>query len=129
TENEAVISQLKNEALEINNIEEEAEKILQEIVDLKNINLGLHSEIKSSEKQNANLKEEIEKSKSSSNLHIDSMTNLKIEIKNLKEQITSIDLFKKEVNEQTFDLKKEIKVLRRERDHYLKIVKDNNLIQ
>ena len=128
TENEAIVTQLNNEALEIKNIEEEAEKFLQEIEDLKSINLGLHSEIKSLEKQNANLKEEFQKSKNSSNLHIDSITNLKLEIKNLKEQIASIDLFKKEVNGQTFDLKKEIKVLRRERDHYLQIVKDNNLI-
>ncbi|MHA1191160.1 MAG: hypothetical protein ACTSP9_02540 [Promethearchaeota archaeon] len=129
TEYDEVITQLNNEALEIKNIEEEAEKILQEMEDLKSINLGLHSEIESLEKQNANLKEKSEKSKDSSNLHIDSITNLKLEIKNLKEQITSIDLFKEKVNGQTFDLKKEIKVLRRERDHYLQIVKDNNLIQ
>ena len=129
TEYDGVISQLNNEALEIKNIEEEAEKILQEMEDLKSINLGLNSEIESLEKQNANLKEKSEKSKNSSNLHIDSITNLKLEIKNLKEQITAIDLFKEKVNGQTFDLKKEIKVLRRERDHYLKIVKDNNLIQ
>ncbi|MHA1499161.1 MAG: hypothetical protein ACTSRT_16660, partial [Promethearchaeota archaeon] len=128
TEYDGVITQLNNEALEIKNIEEEAEKILQEMEDLKSINLGLQSEIESLEKQNADLKEKSEKSKNSSNLHIDSITNLKLEIKNLKEQITSIDLFKKEVKGQTFDLKKEIKVLRRERDHYLQIVKDNNLI-
>ncbi|GAH23558.1 unnamed protein product, partial [marine sediment metagenome] len=30
--------------------------------------------------------------------------------------------------DQMFDLKKEIKILRRERDHYRKIVKEKNLL-
>jgi len=128
TENESILSQLKNESLEIKNIEKEAENILQEMEDLKNINLGLHSEIKSLETQNAMLKEEIEKSKMSRNLNIDSMTTLKFKIKNFKEQLSTKALREEEINEQIFDLKKEIKVLRRERDHYLQIVKDNNLI-
>ncbi len=128
TENNLAISQLTNEALEIKNIEKEAEKILQEMEDLKSINLGLHSEIKALEKENENLKEEITKSKQSSNLHIDSMTTLKVEIKNLKEQLSSKVKHEEEINGYIFDLKKEIKVLRRERDHYLQIVKDNNLI-
>jgi len=128
TENEATLSQLKNESLEIKDIEKEAENILQGMEDLKNINFGLHSEIKSLETQNAMLKEECEKSRMSSNLNIDSMTTLKFKIKNFKEQLSSKVAREEEINEQIFDLKKEIKVLRRERDHYLQIVKDNNLI-
>ena len=35
---------------------------------------------------------------------------------------------KETIKEEIFDLKKEIKVLRRERDHYKKIVKEKNLL-
>ncbi|GAH77711.1 unnamed protein product, partial [marine sediment metagenome] len=55
-------------------------------------------------------------------------TNLKLDAKNLKSKISSIDEEKEKIKDQSLDLKKEVKVLRRERDHYKKIVKDNNLL-
>jgi len=45
-----------------------------------------------------------------------------------KKRFSSIDEEKENVKDQSLDLKKEVKVLRRERDHYKKIVKENNLL-
>ena len=57
--------------------------------------------------------------------HIDSITTLKIEIRNFKSNGKKEDESRKD---ELIDMKKEIKVLRRERDHYKKIVKDNDLL-
>jgi len=49
-------------------------------------------------------------------------------MRNLKKQISSEGTSKNKLNEQIIDLKKEVKVLRRERDHYQKLVKKHNLL-
>ncbi|MHA1150606.1 MAG: hypothetical protein ACTSR8_20490 [Promethearchaeota archaeon] len=60
--------------------------------------------------------------------HLDTITELKLEIKSLKSQIEEAEKIHNEFSEQIIELKKDIKVLRRERDHYKKIVKENDLL-
>jgi len=109
-------------------VEDVAEKMLQEKVDLKNINLGLNSELEKLEKANKSLSNEIDKLKKQITGHIDSITSLKLEVKNTKANTAVKEKEKETFKEQIFDLKKEVKVLRRERDHYRKIVKEKNLL-
>lgn len=127
-EKERKIEELTGKLTRGEELEEKAEKMLQEKEDQKTINISLNSEIESLEKEIKNLKNEVEKSRKDSYIHIDTITNLKLDAKNLKSKISSIDEEKEKVKDQSLDLKKEIKVLRRERDHYKKIVKENNLL-
>ena len=122
------IEDLKQEIEDVKNIEKEAEKLLEEIQDLKTINKGLNSEIERRENQLKEKSSEIEKSKRSSSQNLDTITNLKMEAKNLKQDANNFEKEKENLTSQIFDLKKEIKILRRERDHYVKLVKDNDLL-
>ena len=128
-EKERQIEALSTKLTGAEEVEDEAEKMLQEKVDLKNINLGLNSELEKLEKANRSLLNEIDKLKSQITVHLDSITSLKLEGKNTKANISAKEKEKETFKEQMFDLKKEIKVLRRERDHYRKIVKENNLLK
>ena len=128
-EKERQIEALSTKLTGAEEVEYEAEKILQEKVDLKNINLGLNSELEKLEKANRSLLNEIDKLKSQITVHLDSITSLKLEGKNTKANISAKEKEKETFKEQIFDLKKEIKVLRRERDHYRKIVKEKNLLK
>ncbi len=128
-EKERHIEALSTKLTGAEEVEDEAEKMLQEKVDLKNINLGLNSELEKLEKANRSLLNEINKLKSQITVHLDSITSLKLEGKNTKANISAKEKEKETFKEQIFDLKKEIKVLRRERDHYRKIVKEKNLLQ
>jgi len=49
-------------------------------------------------------------------------------VKNLKSEGKNKEKEKETFKDQILDLKKEVKILRRERDHYRKIVKDKNLL-
>ena len=128
-EKERQIEALSTKLTGAEEVEDEAEKMLQEKVDLKNINLGLNSELEKLEKANRSLLNEIDKLKSQITVHLDSITSLKLEGKNIKANISAKEKEKETFKEQIFDLKKEIKVLRRERDHYRKIVKEKNLLK
>jgi len=128
-EKERQIEALSTKLTGAEEVEDEAEKILQEKVDLKNINLGLNSELEKLEKANRSLLNEIDKLKSQITVHLDSITSLKLEGKNTKANISAKEKEKETFKEQMFDLKKEIKILRRERDHYRKIVKEKNLLK
>jgi len=128
-EKERQIEALSTKLTGAEEVEDEAEKMLQEKVDLKNINLSLNSELEKLEKANKSLLNEIDKLKSQITVHLDSITSLKLEGKNTKANISAKEKEKETFREQIFDLKKEIKVLRRERDHYRKIVKEKNLLK
>ncbi len=108
--------------------EEKAGVMLQEKKDLITINVGLNSEIEKLEKEFKKLKNEVEKSQNQITIHIDTITDLKLQAKTLKSKISSGNEEKEKLKDQSLDLKKEVKVLRRERDHYKKIVKENNLL-
>ncbi|MBY9012484.1 MAG: hypothetical protein KGD70_08935 [Candidatus Lokiarchaeota archaeon] len=128
-EKERKIEALSTKLTGVEEVEDEAEKMLQEKEDLKNINLGLNSELDKLEKANRSLINDIDKLKSQITVHIDSITSLKLEVKNTKANVSTKEKEKNTFQEQMFDLKKEIKVLRRERDHYRKIVKEKNLLE
>ncbi|MBY8988505.1 MAG: hypothetical protein KGD61_08620, partial [Candidatus Lokiarchaeota archaeon] len=128
-EKEKKIEALSKKLIGIEEVEGKAEKVLQEKEDLKNINLDLNSDLEKSEKVNRSLSNEIDKLKSQIAVNLDSITNLKLELKNAKASISVKEKGKESFKEQILDLKKEIKVLRRERDHYRKIVKEKNLLQ
>jgi len=138
-EKEKRIEVLSNKLAGAEELEVEAEKVLQEKVDMKNINIGLSSELEKSENARKRLLNEIEKInnqnsvqidklKNQNSVHIDSITTLKLDIKNLKNEVKTKENEKETVKDQILDLKKEIKILRRERDHYRKIVKEKNLL-
>ena len=125
---EKKIENLKKELKSVEEFEKQAEKSLKEKEDLKRINLSLNAEIEKFATEIKKLEEQIEKSKNENTIHIDSITGLKLEVKTLKDKFTSEKEEKEKIKNEIFDLKKEIKVLRRERDHYKKIIKDNNLL-
>jgi uncharacterized coiled-coil DUF342 family protein len=128
-EKERKIEALSTKLTGVEDVENEAGKMLQEKEDLKNNNLSLNTELDKLEKTNTGLTNEITKLKSQIAVHIDSITSLKLEIKNTKANVSTKEKEKNTFQEQMFDLKKEIKVLRRERDHYRKIVKEKNLLE
>lgn len=127
-EKEKRIEALSNQLTGAEELEREAEKVLQEKEDMKNINIGLNSELEKSENTRKRLLNEIDKLKNQNSIHIDSITALKLDMKNLKSEVKTKENEKETVKDQILDLKKEIKILRRERDHYRKIVKEKNLL-
>ncbi|NVM16787.1 MAG: hypothetical protein HWN80_03665 [Candidatus Lokiarchaeota archaeon] len=128
-EKEKQIEALSKKLTGVKEVEDETEKIIQEKEDLKNINLGLNSELEKLEKTNRSHLNEIDKLKNQITVHIDSITSLKLDVKKAKTNISVKEKEKEGSKEQIFDLKKEIKILRRERDHYRKIVKEKNLLE
>ena len=127
-EKEKSIEVLSNKLKGAEELEGEAEKVLQEKEDMKNINIGLSSELEKSENTRKRLSNEIDKLKNQNSVHIDSITTLKLDVKNLKSESKTKEKEKKTFKDQILDLKKEVKILRRERDHYRKIVKEKNLL-
>ncbi|MHA1335762.1 MAG: hypothetical protein ACTSPW_08425 [Promethearchaeota archaeon] len=71
----------------------------------------------------------IEKLKEENQMHLDTITELKLELKKLKRQIKEDEAVQEDLSEQIINLKKDIKILRRERDHYKELVKKHNLLQ
>ncbi len=78
------------------------------------------------------LNQEILKVKEQNITHLDSIADLKIKLKNLIEKTEKDSASEKaistEMMNQIFEYRKDIKILRRERDHYKKIVTDKNLL-
>jgi len=109
-------------------IENQIKSLKQEVGEFKVINLRLTDEVETLNKVNKKLKAEMEKVKDGSRIHIDSITNLKLEIRDLKSKMDSEVKEIDKLNKEILDLKKELKVLRRERDHYKEIIKEKNLL-
>lgn len=109
-------------------IEEGAEKLLEQIKRVKSENETLKNEIEKINKTNKDLKFQVLKSNREKDSHLNTITDLKLEIRNLKEQISSEGSSKNKLNEEIVNLKKDLKVIRRERDHYQKLVKKHNLL-
>ena len=109
-------------------IEDGAEKLLQQIKQIKLENGNLKQKIEDLNETNKKLKFQELKSKRENESHVDSITNQTLEIKKLKDKILGLTNEKEIINRESVDIKKDIKVIRRERDQYLKIVKDKNLL-
>ncbi len=127
-EKEKRIEVLSNKLTRAEELEVEAEKGLQEKEDMRIININLNSELEKSENTQKRLLSENDKLKVQNSVHIDSITTLKLDMKNLKSESKTKENEKETIKDQILDLKKEIKILRRERDHYRKIVKEKSLL-
>ncbi len=79
-------------------------------------------------KENKELKQENETLKKDNEIHLESIADLKLQLREFKEKVSSDVSTQDNLSEEIIDLKKEIKVLRRERDHYKEIIKEHNLL-
>ncbi|MBN1802297.1 MAG: hypothetical protein JW891_12370 [Candidatus Lokiarchaeota archaeon] len=136
------LGQQLNEVVELRKIaqnskqqEEIIEKKSKEFLDLQSQFTNLSAKFEELTSQNANLvknseiiQEEIGSLKNDNNNFLTIITDLKLELKKKKEEIVFEKREKEKIDDEIIDLKKEIKVLRRERDHYKQIVKEKNLL-
>ncbi|MHA2392085.1 MAG: hypothetical protein ACXAEX_08940 [Promethearchaeota archaeon] len=120
------ITNLMNILDEKGEIEEGAVKLLDEIKKIKSENNSLLNKIENLDETNKNLKFQVLKFKRESESHLDTITNLKLELRNLNQQLSSGNASKSK--DDIIELKKELKVLRRERDHYKDIVRKKKLL-
>jgi uncharacterized coiled-coil DUF342 family protein len=109
-------------------IEESAEKLLDQIKRVKSENQNLSQEISKLNETNKNLKFQVLKANRENESHLGTITNLKLETRELRQQISYENSDKSKKVDDIVEMKKELKVLRRERDHYKEIVKKNNLL-
>ena len=107
---------------------EENNKIIEELKSKTETAVESGGEKDTSEELTKKVKELEEKNKR----NIETITDLKVEAKKLKEQIdqkgTSGSEADKDIADQIIELKKDLKVIRRERDHYKNIVKEKDLL-
>ncbi|MFW9867111.1 MAG: hypothetical protein ACFFEN_13530 [Candidatus Thorarchaeota archaeon] len=122
------IIQLNNILKEKEEIENGAEKLLDQIKKIKLENEHLTREIESQKETNKNLKFQVLKEKRESDSHLEMITNLRLEIRKITSQKSAEVSSKKKSKDDLLEMKKELKVLRRERDHYMEIVKKNKLL-
>jgi DNA repair exonuclease SbcCD ATPase subunit len=115
------IDNLKSEIDNIKNQFEESNKFGEEIEDLKR-------KFEILKRENDKLNKEIEKLNNDNEIHIDNIASLKLKLREFKNKLTSEESVQDNLAEAIIDLKKEIKVLRRERDHYKNIVKEKDLL-
>ncbi|TFF90749.1 MAG: hypothetical protein EU548_01430 [Promethearchaeota archaeon] len=71
----------------------------------------------------------VEKLEEENQIHLDTIAELKIEMKQLKDKVEEAEGVQEDLSEQIISLKKDIKVLRRERDHYKEIIKKHDLLE
>jgi hypothetical protein len=109
-------------------IEEGAEKLLDQIKLIKSENAKFNQQIEKLSETNKKLKFQVLKSQRESDSHLETITNLKLEMRNNQQQSLSGNNTKKKIKDEIIELKKELKVVRRERDHYQDIVKKNKLL-
>ena len=122
------ITKLRKIVRDKDEIEEGAEKLLEQIKRVKAENENLKNEIEKMNKTNKDLKFQVLKSNRERDSHLDTIRDLKLDMRNLKEQISTEGTSKSNLNEEIVNLKKDLKVIRRERDHYQKLVQKHNLL-
>ena len=128
----------KNEALkeDINKLTEQSnqqneekkkleDKITELMIELEEKRNEFKIELEEKETKINELNQEIEKLKKENINQLDRITGLKIELRKLTSKDEKVQ---DNLADAMIDMKKELKVLRRERDHYKKIVKDNDLL-
>ena len=121
------ITKLREVLKEKAEIEDGAEKLLEQIKQIKIENENLHQEIEKVNETNKNLKFQVLKARRESDSHLETITNLKLAQRNIQQEVSSGDNIKKKIKDEIIELKKELKVARRERDHYQGIVKKKKL--
>jgi len=125
---EEQILELKTTIEEKGEIEDGAEKLLEQFRKFKRENETLSQNIEKFNETNKNLKFQIVKLKRDNEENLDSIEKLELENKKLTNKTLGMSNERRNVNQQLIDLKKEIKVLRRDRDQYLKLVKKHDLL-
>lgn len=135
TQQKNQLMQKENQIIDLGNvlnekseIEEGAEKLLDQIKMIKSQNQTLSDEISTLNETNKNLKFQVLKANRENEAHLDTITNLKLELRELKQPVLSEDNGIGKKKDDLIELKKELKVLRRERDHYKEIIKKNKLL-
>jgi len=93
----------------------------EEIDSLKNENEHLRNNMSKFEEDMKKLKNENER-------FLGTITNLKLDSKQLKDKLEGQNKNNDKLKDDLIEMKKEIKVLRRERNHYKNIVKEKNLL-
>ena len=79
-------------------------------------------------KESKELNQENEKVKKENDIHLDTIADLKLKLREMKDKISTEENLQNTIKDEIIDLKKDIKVLRRERDHYKSIIKEHNLL-
>jgi myosin heavy subunit len=126
-----IMEELNDKNIQIVNFKNELEKSKDQIDESKKFKKeteDLKKQLNIIKNENENLKKEVEKMVKDNGLHIDNITDLKLKVKEFKNKLTSEVNIQDNLAEAIIDLKKEVKVLRRERDHYRDIIKKNNLL-
>jgi len=126
-----IMEEINDKNIQIVNIESELGKSKDQIDESRKTKKeaeDLKKQIDVIKNENENLKKEIEKLVKDNGLHIDNITDLKLKVKEFKNKLTSEVNVQDNLAEAIIDLKKDVKVLRRERDHYKDIIKKNNLL-
>ena len=124
----AKIVELNSILKEKDEIEDGAEKLLDQIKKIKLENENLTKEIENLNETNKNLKFQVLKEKRENDSHLEMITNLRLEMRKIAQETNSENKSKKKGKDDLIEMKKELKVLRRERDHYKEIVKKNKLL-
>ncbi len=122
------ITKLREILKEKDEIEEGAEKLLGQIKQIKIENDNLKQEMEKYFETNKKLKFQVLKSRREIESHLETITNLKLEQRNDQQQNFSENNVKKKIKDEIVELKKELKVVRREKDHYQEILKKNKLL-
>ncbi len=122
------ILKLKNIIEDKNEIEDGAEKLLEQFRKFKLENETLNQNIEKLNETNKKLKFQVVKLKRENEEGLDSIEKLEFDKKKLTNKNLGVSNEKQNINQQLIDLKKEIKILRRDRDHFLKIVKEHDLL-
>jgi chromosome segregation ATPase len=118
------INTLKAKLGDIGEIENGATKLLAEIKNIRLENERLTQEISKTNEINKKIKFQLLKAKRES----EAVPNLEQSIKKLKDKVLGAKNEKNNIKQELKDLKEEIKLVRQDRDHYYKIIKEKNLL-
>jgi chromosome segregation ATPase len=133
-----LIQEIERKDGEIKDLKEQIENLekVKEDIDSKDSKIRrLTEEIDSLKSENeklrndkSKLEEDMKKLKNENERFLGTITNIKLDSKQLKDKLEGQNKNNDKIKDELIDMKKEIKVLRRERDHYKNIVKEKNLL-
>ena len=117
-------NELETKEIEIISLKED----LSAFNNLKETNENLKSELEKQYRENEDLNQKINDLQKTNDMHLNTIADLKLNLKQFKDKEELKGEFKEKISEQMIELKKEVKVLRRERDHYKEIIKEKKLL-
>ena len=117
------LNEKKTQIEEMNREIEENNKIFDESKKFEGESIDLQKRIETLKRKKDKLSEKVDRLTRDNDLHIDSIASLKIKMKEIKNKLSSEESVQNNLSETIIDLKKDIKILRRERDNYKKLAK------